>query len=349
MAKLSIIMPVYNAENTLYKAVESVLQQSFSDFILFLVDDGSTDRSLEICRFFSQKDNRVLVKHQKNMGPSMARNAALDLVQSEYIAFMDADDYLESNMYETLIQTASYADSDLTMCGYQRDFFSSEKLVRSQKVSLPSMQINDQKRLKECFNQLYLHNYIHLVWNKLYLTKIILDNNIRFRANIDNGEDLLFNLDYIRHTSNMYLCSEILYHYISNETVQSLTSSSSKNAVEAFDNKVYLYQEVHSFLRDCLNMHESEMDKCADSDIFLRDCFRIMDTFRGPKATVKSFINHPATQLALESKGCGEKEFLLYRIVLRLKSIPLIYCVSYLRLLAKKVLRGEDIRAKCKK
>lgn len=341
MAKLSVIMPIYNAENTLTRAIESVLQQTFSDLNLILVDDGSTDQSLSICQSFAQKDKRIIVIHQKNSGPSAARNAALEIVTGDYVAFVDADDHLEPQMYETLINAFLTDGSTLVMCGYQREFVFNEKPVRSQKISFPSISISNKEQLKEFFNDLYLRNYFHLVWNKIYSFRIIQENYLRFPVNINNGEDLIFNLSYIPHVNRIQIYEDVLYHYISNDSIQSLTTLSNKNVIDLFENKVYLYQAIHSFLLNSLSMKENELNRCADSDIFLRDCFQIIDVSQKVEKTLNTILNHNATQTALKYKGCGKIEFLLYRNVLRLENSKLISMVSYLRIFVKKFLRGR--------
>ena len=118
MPKISIIVPVYNVEKYLRKCLDSILAQTFSDFELFLVDDGSTDRSGEICDQYAQSDPRIRVIHQENAGQAVARNRALDVMQGEYVAFVDSDDFIHPQMMEVLLKHAERTNATISVCGY---------------------------------------------------------------------------------------------------------------------------------------------------------------------------------------------------------------------------------------
>ena len=115
---ISFIIPVYNVEKYLAQCIESVLVQSHDNIEIILVDDGSTDKSGEICDNFSKTDNRVRVIHQENRGASAARNAGLGIAKGNYIAFIDSDDYVSPSMAEKLLDAISKTDSDLAMCNF---------------------------------------------------------------------------------------------------------------------------------------------------------------------------------------------------------------------------------------
>lgn len=117
MSKLSIIVPIYNGENFLRKCIDSILAQDYTDFELVLVDDGSTDGSLEICREYEQKDRRVVVFHKENAGLVAARKSGLSVAKGEYIGFIDCDDYIDKNMYSDLMRAAESDNSDIVVGG----------------------------------------------------------------------------------------------------------------------------------------------------------------------------------------------------------------------------------------
>ncbi|EGP5467598.1 glycosyltransferase, partial [Enterococcus faecium] len=117
MCEISIIMTVFNVEKYLAKAIDSVLLQTFADFELILVDDGSSDRSGEICDEYQQRDKRIKVIHQPNSGVSSARNTGLENAQGKFIGFVDSDDYIESDMYEFLYNNLIEEKADLSICG----------------------------------------------------------------------------------------------------------------------------------------------------------------------------------------------------------------------------------------
>lgn len=117
MCEISIIITVYNSEKYLKKTIDSILKQSFSDFELILINDGSTDSSADICELYAKKDNRVKAVHQENGGVSSARNKGIEVSSGKYIGFVDSDDYVETDMYEMLLKNLKKENADLSVCG----------------------------------------------------------------------------------------------------------------------------------------------------------------------------------------------------------------------------------------
>lgn len=120
--KISIIIPVYNVEKYIKRCLESILAQTFKDYEVILVDDGSTDKSSEICNEYALKDSRIKVIHQKNSGASAARNAGLKIAGGEYIGFIDSDDYIAKDMYETLYKLITKYNTDIAICGLLHEY-----------------------------------------------------------------------------------------------------------------------------------------------------------------------------------------------------------------------------------
>lgn len=116
MIKVSIIIPVYNAEKHLKKCIQSVLTQTEKDIEVILIDDGSKDESLHICQLYEKQDNRLRVIHQENSGVSAARNKGITLAKGEYIGFVDADDWIDCEMYRLMLGEAKKTDADVVMC-----------------------------------------------------------------------------------------------------------------------------------------------------------------------------------------------------------------------------------------
>ena len=122
MSKISIIVPVYNVESYLSNCIDSILNQTFKDFELILVNDGSTDKSLEICKHYKNMDDRIFIIDKKNGGLSSARNAGLDIIKGEYIGFVDSDDYIHPQMYELLYKQIIENEADISMCEFKKVF-----------------------------------------------------------------------------------------------------------------------------------------------------------------------------------------------------------------------------------
>ena len=119
---ISVIIPVYNSEKFLNRCVDSVLKQSYKELDIILIDDGSSDKSGEMCDQYAQMDKRVRVIHQKNRGVSAARNSGLDVAIGDYCTFVDSDDYIESEMYQSMIDIAEQYNCDVIMCDCVKEF-----------------------------------------------------------------------------------------------------------------------------------------------------------------------------------------------------------------------------------
>lgn len=170
---LSVIVPVYNVEAYLPKCIDSILQQTYADLEVFLVDDGSTDSCGRICDDYAQKDSRIKVIHKKNGGQGSARNYALDIAQGDYITFVDSDDFIDPDMYSVMIEALERTDSDMSLCGF----------VTLSSLRLANSVIPAQETVFEGPESI-LRTYIttpHIgsaVWNKVYRRHLF--DEIRF-------------------------------------------------------------------------------------------------------------------------------------------------------------------------
>lgn len=210
---ISVIVPAYNCVNSLAYCVHSVQQQTFSDWELILVDDGSTDGSNKLCDKFAAEDNRIRVIHKPNGGVSSARNTGIDAANGEYITFCDSDDYLEPDYLETLVQTAeSNPDCGHIWCCFQT-------VTGYQKENAEPNYISAESVLHYTLND---YMTLHEMWldsgpcNKLYRTDVIKGAEILFPEDLSLGEDLLFNLAYIDASANsrIVVVCRPLYNYV---------------------------------------------------------------------------------------------------------------------------------------
>ncbi len=184
---LSIIIPVFQAEQYLKPCINSVLKQTFTDFELILINDGSTDKSRDICEEYAQKDARVKVFHQTNHGQAAARNKGIDNSSGRYIGFMDNDDIILPVMFETLVKNIETTQADISSCSFIQQNEKGEKQHR----------IHDYKKyilsnfagMEELLSRTKLDIY---VWTKVYNRKFIEQHRIRFEEG-KNDEDMLFN------------------------------------------------------------------------------------------------------------------------------------------------------------
>lgn len=210
MPELSIIVPVYKVERYLPKCIDSILAQTFTDFELILIDDGSPDRCGQICDEYAAKDERITVIHQENKGVSAARNAGLDIAKGTYIGFVDSDDWIEPEMYMAMMNTTSKESADVVLCGFQ--YFNGTEEVYNLGGSIPKeVKLTSEQMLTYTLgiNQKF---YFGAVWNKLFHRKLI--SNIRFNPDLIIIEDWLFVLDaYKENLHAAIVLPEAYYHY----------------------------------------------------------------------------------------------------------------------------------------
>lgn len=212
MKRISIIIPVHNVEKYLRKCLESIIPQITEQDEILLINDNSTDSSTEICEEYSRKYSNIYTEYGKNGGPSKTRNIGIDKAQGKYILFIDSDDYLHKDYIKKMLENID--NYQLKVCCYSFVYEESKK-VKKQKYFEKSYN-NGIEIPKESFIKLYHRQLLNIVWNKIYYTNIIKENNIRFDENVTKGEDLLFNLDYILHiNTSIGIINESLYYYVS--------------------------------------------------------------------------------------------------------------------------------------
>lgn len=206
--KVSVIVPVYNNEKYLSCCIDSILNQTFRDIEVILVDDGSTDKSGEICDNYTSIDNRVKVIHQNNTGYWKARKPGRDSAKGEYLLFVDHDDWCESNMIEKLYDGITKNEADIAVCGYSVDFTKSNYSIKKN-FEKDVVTRNMQEFLYILENK----GMSYVFWNKLYKGDIIKRNRIEMK-NFGPSTDYIFNIDYFKNMQCGVLLKDELYHYM---------------------------------------------------------------------------------------------------------------------------------------
>lgn len=218
--KVSLVVPIYNAEKYLEKCICSIQNQTFEDFELILINDGSTDGSESICRKYQMLDSRIQYVSQKNAGVSIARNVGLDMAAGEFVSFVDADDWLQPDYLEILIAKQAENDADLTVC----EFTNIDEV--SGKGSRKSVFNGDYCGVKE---EIYDTVLEKILWNhqgqrlcnpycKLYRRQLISEYGIYFEENVPLGEDTLFNITYLQYVNFFCYVRVSLYNRLLHET-----------------------------------------------------------------------------------------------------------------------------------
>lgn len=204
MPIVSIIIPVYKAENYLRQCVESILNQTLSDFELILVDDGSPDGSGKLCDEFAANDVRIQVIHKDNGGVSSARNVALSRFQSKWLTFVDSDDCLYPDALEILVGQAEQNNLDLLQCHFNREYKEGES-----GPNVTEVLTSKQYALRE--------QYLTCVGGTLFNASIVKAFSLRFDETVRLGEDQIFLLDYMQYCSRVQRIGDVLYYYRDNE------------------------------------------------------------------------------------------------------------------------------------
>lgn len=205
--QISVIVPVYNAEIYLTQCIDSILKQDFTDFELLLINDGSKDQSGVICDEYAKNDKRIKVFHKKNGGVSSARNLGIDEAQGEYIAFIDSDDYIDSNYISTL--TSSTADLVVTGC----KILGKNKCIKTEYAYQNSI-LDTKKDIANCLSQTLNQSPFWAPWCKLFKREIIKRHAIYFNMQIRQSEDSIFLQTYLSYCNTIILKSGTAYNYI---------------------------------------------------------------------------------------------------------------------------------------
>lgn len=227
--KVSIIVPVYNAEKYLERGINSLKNQTLEDIEIILVDDSSTDSSLEICNRMAAEDDRIKIIHKPNEGAGLARNAALKIAAGEYIGFMDSDDYVERDMFEVLYEKALKYNSELVMSGVlfvDGNMFSQEGECVCKTYFDCDTHFEDEESLKELrmgivgatYEDVDDSKYGMSIWKNLFRKDVIDKNNLTFKSEREMlSEDALFMIDYISCIKKATGINEAFYNYCRNE------------------------------------------------------------------------------------------------------------------------------------
>jgi glycosyltransferase involved in cell wall biosynthesis len=207
---VSVIIPIYNAEDYLKRCLDSLINQTLQDIEIILVNDGSLDESGYICKMYEKKDSRVKVIHKNNGGVSMARNSGIEIATGRFISFLDSDDWVDSNFLDVLVKNAIGHNSDMVVCGYRSVFEDGKIIKHKMDNDLIVIERNGISKYLISFLQ-FKHTFS--VWNKLYRKDLIKKHAINFDPQISFGEDLLFNLIYLSHTNVISTTSMELINY----------------------------------------------------------------------------------------------------------------------------------------
>lgn len=328
-AKVSIIMPVYGVEDYVVKAIESILAQTYTNWEFFCVDDGSPDKSGEICDDYAKRDERIKVIHKENGGAPSARNAAIDKACGKYMYFMDSDDWTEPDMLADMVAAAEKNSAELVVAGYYIDTYYSdtEKFVQEQYV--PSVTFKDQSDFRKNAHLLFDKNLLYTPWNKLYLSDYIKDNKLYFPETF--WDDFPFNLSVVRDVQKVCVLENKYYHFIRKRA----ESETAKYRADMYEKR----EEEHAWM---LELYKHWGVSSGDVDEFLarRYIERIVGCVENvtnknctlnkdeKKSQIKNMILTDTAQNAVKTARPNSLYMKIILMPIKLKSIGMMYFIS---------------------
>ena len=245
--QISVIVPVYNSEDTLSRCLESLTNQTFKDFEVILINDGSNDNSINICEQYIRKDSRITLINTENEGVSSARNKGLKKSKGKYIMFCDSDDWIEENTLELLYNSIEKNNSDVVFSGFYGDLFLNNRIYKSVTESISSDISCNVKELNNIF--IYLFNTSRTAmqspWAKLFKRDIIENNDLLFNTDMICYEDFEFNLKYLTQCESIVFLKNTMYHYVNKYNQSALERRKKDNLVYEIS---YTYEAFMKFL-----------------------------------------------------------------------------------------------------
>lgn len=247
--KVSVIVPVYNCEDSIERCIKSILSQTYQNIEVIAIDDGSKDSSGMICDKLAKEDERLIIIHQENSGVSKARNKALKIAKGKYIQFVDSDDYLADYATKSLVDAANKTGADLVIADFYRvikNRISTKGKIKSKKVF--SLQEYADHMIKDPADY-----YYGVLWNKLYKRSIIEKNHLSMLEDINWCEDFLFNLEYAKYCQVFFAIQIPIYYYFKNENSLSNNKMSAEKIVSM---KHQTFNEFNKFYQQILSEEE---------------------------------------------------------------------------------------------
>jgi glycosyltransferase involved in cell wall biosynthesis len=322
--QVSIIIPVYNTEKYLHECLDSVIAQTiFNKTEIILVDDGSPDKSPQICDEFAMKFTNISVIHQKNAGVSAARNAGIKKAQGKFIGFVDSDDCILADMFEQLLIAAEHTNADMSFCGFVLRYPEAETRIL---YPFPEKEAMDKNYiLSGIYPFLLKEETLNSCWNKLFRKTIIDEKQIMFPVNKKNGEDRCFLFDYLANSHSLVYVpyAAYCYRFVQNSATKALNKSYIKNITGDYEDDIRRFGNL-GFEPEIIEYNSgTKLLKCALAGIYLA-----MHQLKGKdkRDVIKDFFNNGIIRNCLKLrwngliKNCSRYERILF-FMMRIKSV----------------------------
>jgi glycosyltransferase involved in cell wall biosynthesis len=330
--KLSVIIPVYNSESRLNVALNSLFQQTFRDFEVILVDDGSTDKSSVICQDYAQKDSRFRVINQKNGGVSKARNRGIEVAQGEFIYFMDSDDTIEPHTFIEIFENTTLASIDLIIFGMKFEYFKKERLKSVKEFRHEELLIGISE-VKQSFLSLYQSNYLSSACNKIIKRSLITRHHLQFDSEMAILEDFSFTLDLLNVASKILILSSPFYNYYNNLAESNLNRRPNLDYIKNFDNlsrKLVKFADSYDF--DELMIGSVYTLVFRFYLIPIERLIVVKDSIKSCFLFIEHIFENEYMNVAINKAIIKQRYLGIVRLLFKLKMTKIIYLVLYLKI-----------------
>lgn len=346
---VNVIVPVYNCEKYLGKCIDSILKQTYKSLVVIIINDGSSDSSYEIAERFSKLDKRIKLINQENKGVSAARNNGLQNSAGKYILFVDADDYIENNMIQLLVNASEKYNAQITSSGLFIEECSTDhlgKVLESIAFDDGKIIILNNEELRCVFPEKLITAVFHSAFAKLYRLDYIKQNNALFDPDLSLGEDYLFNLPLFRNIDKYVYIAKPLYHY---KRYYSNNTLSRKYRADLFETELKLFNATISILNSW-NTDKKQYDRYI-YELFFNNMHVILENEANPYNTSTNwkklqrlrYITNKKEVRDLTSQKSFRPRGYKYKLVfylLKLKLFPLLLLVG-----AKSGRKNKDERS----
>lgn len=327
--KISIIMPVYKVEEYVGKAIESIQAQTLKEWEFLIVDDGTPDKSGEICDAYAAKDERIHVIHKENGGAPSARNVAIDIAKGEYMYFMDSDDWAEPTMLEDMYNLAKRDNAQLVVAGFYIDTYYTDTEYRQDDFVVADAVYPNKEAFRKNAYKLFDKNLLYTPWNKLFESRYVMENNLRFPTTF--WDDFPFNVSVVRNIERVTVTSKQYYHFI-RKRAESETAAYRPNMYEKREDEhgwmINLYKEW--------NVHNAESREMI-ARRYVERLIGCVENITNPKCTlsyrekrkqVKDMLSkqHVAQCLKLAKPRSSYMKILLVPLKMKSVTLTLLEC-----------------------
>lgn len=328
---VSIIVPIYNNSRTIERCINSFLAQTYKEFEIILIDDGSSPSNARLYDELANRNEKVFVYHYANEGVSAARNHGIEHAKGNYIFFADSDDYAEANMLAFFMKIHNTYTVDMIVAGYYYDIATSSDKISYLRQFVEEMYLKNRKEILHNMIYLWDKSMMYNIWNKLFVAKIIKDNNIKFPVGKEFNEDRDFVREYVMHTRSMYITEEAFYHY-TKENQDTLTAQyrvdmldirkEELNRLNSFFYELGIYDEAKEYIA---REHFERMVGTVENTLYSKVLNR-----RNIKAEINKILIDEKTQWAIKNAKPKSKKMKIIHWVFRLGNVEVVYFMMYI-------------------